>query len=252
MKPAARRVLALLGLALLGVLALTAVAGLPDLGHPRGPYATAAVTASVAERHADNAVTGVTFDVRGFDTLGEELILFCAAIGSTVLLRAQRSEGQSEAAVERHDAARERTPASLRALGAALVGPVLVLGVYVIAHGALTPGGGFQGGIVLAAALLLVYAAGQILALERVRPVALVEVAEAVGAGAFVLVALGGLVFAGSAMENFLPLGTAGELLSAGTIPVLNVAVGVEVAAAVTLILTELLDQALLRHGGDA
>jgi multicomponent Na+:H+ antiporter subunit B len=250
--PAARRVLALAGLALLGAVALVAVAGLPHFGHPRGPYATAAVTASVAERHADNAVTAVTFDVRGFDTLGEELILFCAAIGSTLLLRAQRGEGQSEAAVRRHDEARERTPGSLRALGAALVGPVLVLGVYVIAHGALTPGGGFQGGIVLAAALLLVYAAGQILALERVRPVDLVEVAEAVGAGAFVLVALGGLVFAGSAMENFLPLGTAGELLSAGTIPVLNVAVGVEVAAAVTLILTELLDQALLRHGGEA
>jgi multicomponent Na+:H+ antiporter subunit B len=105
---------------------------------------------------------------------------------------------------------------------------------------------------VLTAALLLVYAAGQILALERVRPVDLVEVAEALGAGAFLLVALGGLVFAGAAMENFLPLGTAGELLSAGTIPVLNAAVGVEVAAAVTLILTELLDQALLRHGGEA
>jgi multicomponent Na+:H+ antiporter subunit B len=54
-------------------------------------------------------------------------------------------------------------------------------------------------------------------------------------------------VFAAAAMENFLPFGTAGSLLSGGTIPVLNVAVGVEVTGAVTLILTEFLDQALLR-----
>jgi multicomponent Na+:H+ antiporter subunit B len=49
-------------------------------------------------------------------------------------------------------------------------------------------------------------------------------------------------------MENFLPLGTQGSLLSGGTIPVLSVAVGVEVAGAITLILSELLDQALLRR----
>jgi multicomponent Na+:H+ antiporter subunit B len=56
-------------------------------------------------------------------------------------------------------------------------------------------------------------------------------------------------VFAAAAMANFLPIGTQGSLLSGGTIPVLNVAVGVEVASGVTLILTELLDQALLGGG---
>jgi multicomponent Na+:H+ antiporter subunit B len=103
--------------------------------------------------------------------------------------------------------------------------------------------------VILAAALLLVFAAGQIVALERVRPIDLVEVAEAVGAGAYVLIALGGLVFAGAAMENFLPHGQAGDLLSGGVVPVLNVFVGIEVAAAITLILSEFLDQALLRGG---
>jgi multicomponent Na+:H+ antiporter subunit B len=145
---------------------------------------------------------------------------------------------------------RPRISSSLRGLGAALVGPVLLLGVYIVFHGQLTPGGGFQGGVVLAAALLLVYAAGQLVALERVRPVDLVEVAEVVGAAAYVLVAVGGLVFAAATMENFLPLGTKGSLLSGGTIPILNLAVGLEVAGGVTLILTEFLDQALLHHGG--
>jgi multicomponent Na+:H+ antiporter subunit B len=246
-----RRVVALAGLAVLGVLCAWAVDGLPDFGHPRGPYATQAVKLALEQRHVTNTVAGVNFDLRAIDTLGEELILFCAALGSTLLLRAQRAEGRVQEAAREAEEARSRLPGSLRALGANLVGPTLVLGVYVVAHGHLTPGGGFQGGVILAAALLLVYAAGQLLALERVRPIELVEVTEAVGAAAFVLVAIGGLVFAVVAMENFLPFGTQGQLLSGGTIPVLNVAVGVEVAGAVTLILTEFLDQALLRRAGE-
>jgi multicomponent Na+:H+ antiporter subunit B len=243
-----RRWVALAVLAALGALAVWAVTGLPDFGHPRGPYATAAVGLMVKQRHVDNTVVGVTFDLRGIDTLGEELILFCAALGSTLLLRVQRHEGHVEKAAERADEERPRMPPSLRAAGAYLVGPTLMLAVYVVAHGNLTPGGGFQGGVIAAAALLLVYAAGQLVAIEHVRPVALVEVAEAVGAAAYVLVAIGGIVFAAVAMGNFLGFGTAGSLPSGGTIPVLNAAVGVEVTGALTLILTEFLDQALLRH----
>jgi multicomponent Na+:H+ antiporter subunit B len=128
-----------------------------------------------------------------------------------------------------------------------LVGPLVVLGVYVVTHGHLSPGGGFQGGIILASGLLFVYAAGQVLALERVEPIALVEVAESAGAMAYALVAVGGLVFSSVALFNFLPFGTTGNLLSSGTIAILSVAVGVEVTGAVALILTEFLDQTLLR-----
>jgi multicomponent Na+:H+ antiporter subunit B len=241
-----RRALALVMLAALAALATWAVTGLPDFGHPRGPYATAAVDLMLKERLVDNTVVGVTFDLRGIDTLGEELILFAAALGSTLLLRGQRRPGREEQAAEDAQERRARIPPSLRALGAYLVGPTLMIAVYVIAHGNLTPGGGFQGGVIAAAALLLVYAAGQLVAIEHVRPVALVEVAEAVGAAAYLLVAIGGIVFATVAMENFLGFGTEGSLLSGGTIPVLNVAVGVEVTGALTLILTEFLDQALL------
>jgi multicomponent Na+:H+ antiporter subunit B len=249
--PAVRRLVAVAGLALLGVLLVYAVTGLPDFGHPRGPYATAAVKLSLHERHAANTVNGVTFDLRGIDTLGEELILFAAAVGSTLLMRAQRAEGRAAEAADEAESARGRVPDSLRALGAALVGPTLVLGGYVVVHGHLTPGGGFQGGVILAAALLLVYVAGQVLALQRVRPVELVELSEAAGAAAFVLIALAGLVFGVAVMANFLPYGTLNSLLSAGTIPLLSVAVGVEVTGAIALILTEFLDQALLRWTGE-
>jgi multicomponent Na+:H+ antiporter subunit B len=248
MNPAVRQGVALASLAALGLGVLVACLGLPDFGHPRGPYATAVIPLALDARHVTSVVAGITFDIRGIDTLGEELILFSAAAGATVLLRSQRAEDDARDAIERHDALAERTPAPVRGVGAALAGPVLVLGIYIVAHGQITPGGGFQGGVVLASAFLLVYAAGHFIRLRGVKPLSLVEAAEAAGAGAYVLIALGGLVFAGAAMENFLPYGTTGELLSGGTIPVLNVAVGVEVCGAIVLILTELLDQAMLRH----
>jgi multicomponent Na+:H+ antiporter subunit B len=191
-----------------------------------------------------NAVNGITYDLRGLDTLGEELILFVAALGSAVLLRHRREHVKAQA--------RETgppVPEALRVAGAVLVGPLIVLGVYVVATGHLGPGGGFQGGVILAAGLLLVYAAGQIVALERVEPTALVEVAEATGALAYALVAVGGLVFGGAALANFLPLGTTGAPLSSGTIAVLSIGVGLEVTGAVALIVTEFLDQTLLRGG---
>jgi multicomponent Na+:H+ antiporter subunit B len=141
-----RRIVAIAGLAALGGLIAWAVTGLPDFGHPRGPYATEAVRLSLQERQVDNTVVGVTFDVRGIDTLGEELILFCAAIGSTLLLREQRRKGRADEAARESQAARSLISPSLRALGAYLVGPALMLAVYVVAHGTISPGGGFQGG----------------------------------------------------------------------------------------------------------
>jgi multicomponent Na+:H+ antiporter subunit B len=244
-----RQIVALASLAVLGAGLAAAVLGLPDFGDG-APAALADATIELAlGRHVSNTVVGITFDVRGIDTLGEELILFSAAIGSALLLRAQRDEERAAKTRDEADERREEIPASVRALGAVLVGPVLVLGLYVVAHGPVTPGGGFQGGVLLAAALLGAYAAGQLLALERVRPISLVEFAEALGAAAYVVVAIGGLVFASAAMANFLPLGSEGSPWSGGTIAVLNAAVGIEVAAAFTLILTELLEQALLRHG---
>ena len=247
MSRSARLALGLAALASLAALLVWGVGGLPAYGHPRGPYADLAPKIMLDERQVTNAVTGVTFDLRGFDTLGEELILFVAALGATVLLRAQRSEETVERAAEAEERRGPQTSGALRALGAVLVGPMLLLGIYVVVHGALTPGGGFQGGVILAGALLLVYAAGQVAAVQRVRPVAVVEVADAVGAASYTLIAVAGLVFGVAAMDNVLPFGTAGSLLSGGIVPVLSVAVGVEVTAAVTLILSELVDQMMLR-----
>jgi multicomponent Na+:H+ antiporter subunit B len=244
----ARAILALVALAGLAVVLGLALGGLPGVGDDHGPNAGSVPVTLAHHRQVANAVNGVTYDLRATDTLGEELILFAAALGTAIVLRAGRGEEDEGEEGEEEDEESPPTSGALRVVGAVLVGPVLVLGAYVVTHGHLSPGGGFQGGVILAAALLLVYAAGQVLALKRLRPVELVEVAESTGAVAFALIGIGGLVFSGALLANFLATGTMGELLSSGTIPVLSVATGLEVTAAVTLILTEFLDQALLQE----
>jgi multicomponent Na+:H+ antiporter subunit B len=237
-----RYVLALIALGALGAALVAAVADLEPFGHYPGPYGDVIAKVVPGERHTGQLVAALTFDYRGFDTLGEELILFTAASGCVALLRVRRREREAGAPT------RPVPSLAARALGGALVGPVLVLSAYVIIHGHLTPGGGFSGGVIGAGALLLAYTAGQSVRLQRVGSIALLEVTEAIGAAGFVLVALGGLIAVGATLQNFLPLGTSGMLLSAGTIPVGNVAVGIEVAGAGALIIAEFLEQALLEE----
>jgi multicomponent Na+:H+ antiporter subunit B len=245
---AARRLLVLVALAALGFALVWGLAGLPDFGHWSGSYGLL-LQRIVGERHVSEIVVAATFDFRGFDTLGEEFILLTAAVGCTVLLRSRRAEREAEEDGESPDA--PAPTLAVRALGRVLVGPVLVLGLYLVTHGQISPGGGFQGGVVLAGALLAAFAAGQALRLRAVREETVLEAAEALGALGFAAVAVGGLIAGGAALENFLPLGTSGALLSGGTIPVGNVVVGLEVAGAVALVMSEFLDQALLSPGDE-
>jgi multicomponent Na+:H+ antiporter subunit B len=240
----ARCVMALVALAALGTVLVVAVADLEPFGHYPGPYGDVLAKVVPGERHTGQLVAATTFDYRGFDTLGEELILFTASCGCVALLRLRRRERGERASA----AARPVPSLAARALGGALVGPVLVVALYIVIHGHLTPGGGFSGGVIGAGALLLAYAAGQHMRLGRVGSIGLLEVTEAIGAGGFLLVALGALIAVGATLQNFLPLGTSGMLLSAGTIPVGNVAVGIEVVGAVALIVAEFLEQALLEE----
>jgi multicomponent Na+:H+ antiporter subunit B len=238
-----RCVMALVALAALGTTLVVAVADLEPFGHYPGPYGDVLAKVVPGERHTGQLVAATVLDYRGFDTLGEELILFTAACGCVALLRLRRRERSAASTPDRP------VPSfAARAVGGALVGPVVVLAGYVIVHGHLTPGGGFSGGVIGGGALLLAYAAGQRVRLRRVGSIAMLETVEAFGAGGFAALAIGGLIAAGATLQNFLPLGTSGMLLSAGTIPVGNVAIGIEVAGAVALIVAEFLEQALLEE----
>ena len=133
--------------AALGALLLWAAAGIPGFGDYSRAYGLTLNHVAPTERQTSNVVASVVFDYRGLDTMGEEFILFTAVMGVALLLREPREKEKPE----------PEDPVlgdAVRAGGIALAGVTLVLGLYVVAHGYISPGGGFQGGVVLARDLL--------------------------------------------------------------------------------------------------
>lgn len=243
MSRSARTVMLLVAAAGMAVMLGLAFARLPRFGTAVHPYGARALRAALG-RHTANAVASVNFDQRALDTMGEEFILFASVIGALVLLRPARDETGAVRRANLSDSTDHVLDAT-RLFGYLVLPVTILVGWYIVVHGAISPGGGFQGGIVLATGLHLLYLAGDYRALRTLRPIRPFDLGEALAAGAFVLVGLAGTVVAGGFLTNFLPTGTLRALASAGTVPVLNVVVGVEVAAGMVLLLARFFEQDL-------
>jgi multicomponent Na+:H+ antiporter subunit B len=124
-----------------------------------------------------------------------------------------------------------------------ICGIIFLYGIYIVLHGHLTPGGGFAGGTIIAGSfILLIIAFGsEFLALKKEETGS--SILESSAILIFLVVASAGLLIGafGIFFVNFLPLGRIGNLISAGVIPVFNIAVGIEVAAALLTIFLALL-----------
>ena len=172
---------------------------------------------AVEETGASNVVASVLVTYRGLDTLGEVTVLFVAALGLAVLLHTGRDRKSGN----------EAEPPSLIVLtGCRFVFPLILLfGAYIFMHGHLTPGGGFQGGAVVASGFLLIYLGCRGRQPDRDR----LNAVESLSGVAFVVIGLIGLAVGGSFLLNFLPEGSPYALLSAGIIPVVYVLIGFKV-----------------------
>jgi multicomponent Na+:H+ antiporter subunit B len=223
--------------------------GLPDFGHYVGPYGDILNKIAVPERSNTDVVTAVNFDYRAIDTLGEEFILFAAVVGVASLLRTLHGESSRDPDDDAPGRRVPETSLAIRVAGLGLVAPTVLVGIYVVLHGHQAPGGGFQGGVILATALLLTYLSADYMTMRRVGPTELIEAAESAGAVGFVLIGLAGLVFGTAFFENVLGKGTPGQLNSAGLIPFSNVAVGLAVTGGFAFMLSEFLLQTLVRRG---
>jgi multicomponent Na+:H+ antiporter subunit B len=224
------------GMAGVGVVMVLAFLRMPAFGSSHHPYRDAAVPAAVAHGTA-NVVGSVTFDQRGIDTLGEEAIFFGSVLSVSVLLRREQDEEVSS---------EEGTLAPLQStrwFGYLLLPLTLLVGLDIVAHGHVTPGGGFQGGIMLATALHLVYVAGRYRSLEQLRPMPLFDSGEAAGVAAFTALGFAGIAVAGSFLANVVPKGSFGQLFSAGTVPLFNIAVGVAVGSGGIVMLGKFFEQ---------
>jgi multicomponent Na+:H+ antiporter subunit B len=224
------------GFAVCWVLALVQA---PPVGGDAHPSRDTAVAAALAHATA-NAVSAVNYDLRAMDTFGEETILLASVIAATALLRPTDDER------ERAPASEPRVLPTTRLLGLLVLPVTVLVGLDVIAHGHLTPGGGFQGGAVLAGGVHLLYLAGSYAALQRLRPEAWAPRVEAVAGAALVVVGLAGLVAGTGFLANLLPTGTLGAFASSGTVVVVNAVIGVAVGAGLVVLLAQFLRQELV------
>jgi multicomponent Na+:H+ antiporter subunit B len=239
----ARTSLFLVSGAVLCGLLLWGLAGLPAFGDYPGPYGDLVSRLAVPQRHMANTVTAVVFDYRGFDTMGEELLLFAAASATSLLLRTTRESETSHLV----DAIRSD---AVRAAGAVAAILVVLLGLDVVAHGFITPGGGFQGGVVLAAALGLLFLAVEYRAFVRLAPTTFAEPLEAFGAGGYVGLGLLSLAFGLAFLENFMELGVPGRLSAGGSAILVNWSAALAVCGGFLVIFGEFLQENMaVRHG---
>jgi len=105
---------------------------------------------------------------------------------------------------------------------------IFLLGIYVFINGHLTPGGGFQGGAIVASGLVLMLLARPDMKISHT----VIHVVESISGFAFVFIGILGIFYAGGFLDNSLiSLGTFGTLLSAGAIPIIYIFVGLKVGA---------------------
>ncbi len=144
--------LALLTVAACGLVLLAAGAGLPAFGDPQAPaalhVADAYIRGSYVDAHTPNIVTTMIADYRSFDTLGESIVVFTAGLACMLLLRTPvplppGSIGRPQPSIISDVVARAMVPF------------IQIFGLYVVFHGHYSPGGGFQGGALIAGSILL-------------------------------------------------------------------------------------------------
>ncbi len=178
---------------------------------------------NIEKVNSANIVTAVVVTYRGLDTLGEVTILFLTAAIIAFFLKKQS------------DSRNTRTNSEIFQTASKVLIPIIIMiGVYIFINGHLSPGGGFQGGAVIASSVILLLLAFP----EKQFNHKLFTLMESTSGLVFVgLAMLGALIGSGFLDNAILPLGTFGELLSAGAIPVIYSFVGLKVGAELSNIL---------------
>ncbi len=188
---------------------------------------------SIADSGAINVVTTVLLDYRAFDTLGEASVILASVAAISALFAG---------------AAPDRSEQGLSILVKTSVGYLTavfwIFPIYIVFHGHLSPGGGFQGGVSLAVLVILVYVVFGSRRASAWLTSSRLHVTESASAFGFLLLGTvgiaQGLAFLTNAAAGF-PTGSTGNLLSGGVIPLLNLAIGIKVAAGLGSIYLDIL-----------
>jgi len=179
------------------------------------------------ENNSANVITSIVVSYRGFDTLGEVTVLFLAATGLGVILTIVRKEDDDEESSEREPSLIVKTAARI------LFPLIFLFGVYVFIHGHLTPGGGFQGGTIIATAYLMMFLSYSNFKINHT----IFKSIESLSGLTFITIGLVGLLGFGMFLKlDLIPMGVFNSLFSAGLIPVVYIIVGFKVGSELTAV----------------
>ncbi len=184
-----------------------------------------------SQEGVSNAVTSVVVYFRGFDTLGEIAVLFIASLGIGLML-----SNNTKCDIKAQSNFMLKTAAKI------LFPIILLFGIYIIVYGHLSPGGGFQGGVIIASAILLLVISYQNFELSH----KIIELLETFAGISYVLIGLIGLIVLDKFLGNFLPsnISNMGMLLSGGIIPIIYIIIGIKVGSEMSLIVQNLIRRA--------
>lgn len=227
-------------------LLLVTVSYLPAIGAVTRP-----VNNEVSERYIEkgleetgavNIVAGMILDYRAFDTLGESHVLFVATITVLILLRLNKTEkDEAEVSDRRFE---PKNDAILQGTALVLTPIIFIFGIYIILNGHLSPGGGFSGGAIMGAGLILYTSAFGFHKTQRFFDEHIYKIAKITALCMYGLIGTYFYVTGANGIENHIPLGIPGHILSSGIILPINFCVGLEVAC------TMYAFYALFRRGG--
>lgn len=236
-------------LALIAMLVST-VSYLPPVGSAENPASNEVVEKYIEDGMQDtgavNIVTGMILDYRAFDTFGESNVLFIATCTVLILLRndKKKDKHKAEAEATREQYYEPKDDSILQKITFLLFPIIVIFGIYVILNGHISPGGGFSGGAIIGAGLIL-YA--NAFGFEKLNRFFTEKTYKTISFSAltFYCLAKSYSFFTGANhLESGIPLGTPGDILSSGLIFPLNICVGLVVACTMYAFYT------LFRKGG--
>ena len=219
-------------------LLLSTASHLPPFGNPDNPVNNEVsrryIEKGQEETGAVNIVAGMILDYRAFDTLGESNVLFIAACSVLILLRISRDKngGMSaeQLAVEANDRMYEpKNDLILQHIAKVLVPIILMFGMYVIMNGHISPGGGFSGGAIMGAGLILYLNAFGFKKTESFFTFKTFQIVSLCALSFYAISKAYSFFTGANHLWSFITPGTPGKLFSAGLIPYLNLAVGLVV-----------------------
>jgi multicomponent Na+:H+ antiporter subunit B len=257
------KIIGLIIAVLSGALLMYATVDFPAWGDPASPASTYLsphfIEKTMEETSVPNIVTAVLADYRGYDTMYETAVIFSAGLACFILLRIFKREEPGERLYrhvltgvtvrvegaklplsddfERIDATWTPSDLIIKTVCRLLIPFIQLFALYVIAHGHHSPGGGFQGGVILGASIIL-------LAMSQDLRTCVQRLREKLDA---ILCAVGVLIYAGAGALclllglNFLDYGALTPVLHCDAITarshgILIVEIGVGVAVMCTMI----------------